>query len=135
MADFVFLLASRHDSGGVMLWVAGMVVFVADLVTLSWLGMWRGLNSRRPNRAAAAALARVLMLPWLIFFILLTLAAVSDAFSRGTAHWDNKTPIYLWLGISLGVNALFGLPARTRLLTKFREVATQRFESRPGKGG
>jgi hypothetical protein len=30
---------------------------------------------------------------------------------------------------------LFGLPARTRLLTKFREVATQRFESRPGRGG
>lgn len=134
LADFVFLLACRHQSGMVMLWVAGMAVFVIDLITLSWLGMWRGLNSRRPNRASAAALARVLMLPWLIFFILLTVIAMSDGFGRA-ANWDANTPVILWLGISVTVNAIFGLPARTRLLTQFRQVATQRFETRPHKTG
>jgi ABC-type transport system involved in cytochrome c biogenesis permease component len=135
MADFAFLLASRQESGMVVLWVAGMVIFVADLVTLSWLRMWRGLNSRRPNRASAAALARVLMLPWLIFVIFTTVIGVSGGFDGGHSIWTPTALVILWTVISLGVDALFGLPARTRLLTKFREVATQRFESRPGRGG
>lgn len=135
MVDFVFLLASRQESGMVMLWVAGMVVFVVDVMTLSWLGMWRGLNSRRPNRASAAALARVLMLPWLIFVIFTTVIGVSGGFDGGHSIWTPTALVILWTVISFGVDALFGLPARTRLLTKFRDVATQRFESRPGKGG
>jgi ABC-type transport system involved in multi-copper enzyme maturation permease subunit len=135
LADFVFLLASRHQSGMVILWVAGMSIFVIDIVTLSWLGMWRGLNSRRPNRASAAALTRILMLPWLVFFMLMTVAAVSDGFGRAISRWDANTPVLIWLVISLGVDVLFGLPARTRLLARFREVATQRFETRPHKAG
>jgi ABC-type transport system involved in multi-copper enzyme maturation permease subunit len=134
LADFIFLFTGPHDSDEVMLWVAGMVVLVADLITLSWLGMWRGLNSRHPNRAAVATLVRVLALPWVVFCLVLTLVALSDSLGRSSS-WNNKSPIYLWIAISLGFDALFGLPAARRLVTRFREVATQRFESRSHNPG
>jgi ABC-type transport system involved in cytochrome c biogenesis permease component len=77
LADFIFLLSSRSDSTLVILWIALMVVLVADVVTLSWVGMWRGLNSRHPNRAAAATLLLVLVLPWALFLMFMTFVGVS----------------------------------------------------------
>jgi len=75
LADFVFLMSDRHDADWPLVWVVLMSVFVADLVTLSWVGMWTGLTSRHSNRAAAAALARVLVLPWGLFAIFLLLCS------------------------------------------------------------
>lgn len=135
LMDFVFLLAGRQDSDVTAMWVAGMVVFVADLVALSWLGMWRGLNSRRPNRAAAAAMVRVLVLPWMAFVLLMTLAAMSDMFGRRINNWDFKSVVVLWVVLSFVANIVFAVPARRRLLAEFRQVATSRFETGPGRGG
>jgi hypothetical protein len=132
-ADFVFLLAGRNKSEVVITWVIGMIIFVTDLLALGWLGMWRGLNSRRPNRAAAAALVRVLVLPWMAYFLLVTFIGVSGGFRHG--HWSANALIILWAVISLVVNAIFALPARQRLLDRFREVATQRFETRGRQEG
>jgi hypothetical protein len=130
LADFVFLLAGRQQSETVLFWIALMVIFVTDLLTLGWLGMWRGLNSRRPNRAAAAALVRVLVLPWMAFLMLMTLGALTDAFGRRSGLWDGHSVIVFGTVIALVFNALFGLPARRRLTQEFRQVATQRFETR-----
>jgi hypothetical protein len=131
LADFVFCLAGPDTTEMVIFWVVLMIVFVADLITLAWVGMWRGLNSRRPNRAAAAALVRVLVLPWMLFLLTLTLVGVWNLF-RG---WDAQAGLWFALMVALAVDAFFGLPARRRLLTEFREVATQRFEVRGGKSG
>jgi ABC-type transport system involved in cytochrome c biogenesis permease component len=133
LVDLVFLLTGRHNSDLVITWIAGMVMLLADVVTLGWLGMWRGLNSRRPNRAAAAALVRVLVLPWMIFFLLITFAAMTEVVRRGFGRWNGEVLIMLWAAIGLGIDAVFGLPARQRLLMRFREVATQRFETRGQK--
>jgi hypothetical protein len=133
LADFVFLLAGRRESEAVLIWIVGMVVFLADIVTLAWLGMWRGLNSRRPNRAAAAALVRVLVLPWMAYLFLLTWIGMSGGFSGGRE--TGQVFIVLWAVISLVFNAVFGLPARRRLQEEFRQVATQRFEARGLKDG
>jgi hypothetical protein len=130
LADFVFLLAGRRESGLATMWVAGMIVFVADLLTLGWLGMWRGLNSRRPNRAAAAALVRVLVLPWMTFLLFMTFVGVTGGFDGGHSIWNVQVMIILWGVISLVFNAVFGLPARQRLVEEFRQIATQRFETR-----
>jgi ABC-type transport system involved in cytochrome c biogenesis permease component len=126
LADFVFLLSQRHDSTWVTVWIAGMIMFIADMGTLSWLGMWRGLNSRRPNRAGASALARVLVLPWGIWLLLMTLWVISARHGVATEKWA----IYSWLAIGLGFDALFWITSRRRLLAEFRTVATTRFETR-----
>jgi chromate transport protein ChrA len=130
VVDFIFLLAGRRESEMVLTWVVGMVIFVTDLLTLSWLGMWRGLNSRRPNRAAAAALVRVLVLPWMAFLMVMTLMALTEVFGRRNSSWDGHSVILLWAAISLVFNGVFGLPARRRLVQEFRQMATQRFETR-----
>lgn len=134
VVDFVFLMAQRQESDGVFFWMALMVVFAADMITLAWVGMWRGLNSRHSNRAAAAAIVRVMTLPWVLFVLIMILLAVSATVNRagggGGDFLGFKFFTVLGVSISLGVNLLFGLPARHRLLTEFRNVATTRFETR-----
>src|SRR5438093_13245121 len=50
-----------------MLFGAVMAMFVADVYTLSWVGMWECLASRNTNRPIATSTVRVLVLPWLVF--------------------------------------------------------------------
>jgi ABC-type transport system involved in cytochrome c biogenesis permease component len=134
LVDVVFLLAGPRNEGWTALWLLGMIVFLADVFALAWMGMWRGLNSRRPNRAASAALLRVLVLPWILIGLIATAIEVLnlDRYLVGGNWGDYGFPL-LYLVVSLGVDALFGLPARSRLLQRFREVATQRYETR-GRG-
>ena len=40
-------------------------MLLADLVTLSWVGMWRGLCAKDANRAILGTALQVLALPWL----------------------------------------------------------------------
>ena len=136
-ADFIFLLGGRLESDNqtVLVWIVGMITFVMDLLTLGWLGMWRGLNSRRPNRAAAAALVRVLVLPWMVYLLVVTFIGISGGLAGSYAKWTGHALIVFWAIISLVFNAVFGLPARSRLLEEFRQVATQRFETRGAKRG
>jgi ABC-type transport system involved in cytochrome c biogenesis permease component len=135
LADFIFLLNMRNDGTWVLFWIAMMVVLVADVVTLSWVGMWRGLNSRRPNRAAALAVLQVMVLPWLVFGLTLTFIGLTGTFRN--AFFNRAGPdfvILLGLGIALGIDALFGLPTRRQLLNDFRTVATTRFETKRPDG-
>src|SRR6185436_8506903 len=78
-ADLIFLAAS-YDTEATVTWLAGIVMLIADLITLGWVSMWLGLNSRNTIRAAAVAIARILFLPWLAFLILLTVIALFHAF-------------------------------------------------------
>ena len=134
LVDFVFLMASRNDSDWLLLFIAGMLVFAMDLIALMWVGMWRGLNSRRPNRAAAAAVARVMVLPWVLWGMISILLTVSISMRGGGGDfWEGKFFILLWAGISVAVNLFFGLPARQKLFSEFRNVATTRFETK-GRG-
>jgi hypothetical protein len=110
-----------------------MIVFVADLVTLMWVGMWRGLNSRRANRASAAVTARIMLLPWVLFTMIAILMTVFvSRRGAGGDFWEGKFFIVLWVGISVAVDLFFGLPARQKLLSEFRTIATTRFETKGG---
>ena len=134
LVDFAFLMAGRTETLWLYLVIAGMIVFAADIFTLMWVGMWRGLNSRRPNRAAAAATARILVLPWVLWGMISILLGVF-VFRRGggSDFWEGKFFIVLWAGLSVAVDLFFGLPARQKLLSEFRTVATTRFETK-GRG-
>src|SRR4051812_40633460 len=98
LADLIFL-GSENDSDATLMWVAGIAMFIADLIALTWLGMWLGLNSRGIGRAAGSTLVKILVLPWLAFLALLTAFAVSSAvlsrvMPRGT---DGKMLICIWM--------------------------------------
>ena len=129
LLDFLFLLAGRRDSEWVVLWLVGMTIFVADLVTLAWVGMWLGVSSRQYNRAAGSTGVRVLVLPWLAYGLVNIFVITLDWANNSSGHFwaDEKFQMFLWFGLSLVNNLAFGLAARQRLLTEFRPMAAQRY--------
>src|SRR4029077_6065695 len=113
-----------------LMWIAGITMFIADLIALSWLGMWLGLNSRGIGRAAGSTLSKILVLPWLAFLALLTAIAVSGVFlSRVMPRgMDGKVLICIWMFFGLLNNVLFGFWAVRKMQSEFRPPATKRFE-------
>jgi ABC-type transport system involved in multi-copper enzyme maturation permease subunit len=132
LADGVFALAERRDRDWVWTVATFASVFLADLITLGWLGMWLALRSRGANRAAGAAFVRVLVLPWMVFLAVLTpffFGAITQTIPRWL--WSDERLLFaLGLAIALGLDLVFSLHARGKLMKEFRAVAAQRFAAR-----
>jgi ABC-type transport system involved in multi-copper enzyme maturation permease subunit len=129
---FMFLGASSGSISGntdwVLMWMSGIVIFVADLFVLPALAMWLALTSKRASKAFAQTAFYILMLPWLIFFGFVTLAVM------GRSGPDSGAFIGAWFVISAIVDIVFFGWASGNLTHKFREVVTQRFDA-PTTGG
>lgn len=121
-------LASDFDREGMMLWFVGLTMFVADLFALAWLGMWQGLKARNPNTASGNVLARILLLPWFIFFSLLTFYELADLDRAINLDMDEEGAMLVWFAIGMAVNAWFIYSSRHKLLVHFREIAMERFQ-------
>jgi ABC-type transport system involved in multi-copper enzyme maturation permease subunit len=107
------------------LWIAGMTMFIADLITLYWVGMWLGLSARNPKRAFSGAVVRVLVLPWIAYGAFLMFIAAAPPLQGGFG-WDEFLGAWFLLGLATDLG--FGLHARHKLLTEFRPVAAQRYQ-------
>ena len=95
-----------------------MLVFVADLLTLCWVGSWLGLVRRKPNQAFTGAVLRVMILPWLVFLALLTFTGAPTELG-----W-----IWLfWLFVCGTMDVYFLLKAREELGQRFRQLAAEPF--------
>jgi ABC-type Na+ efflux pump permease subunit len=132
---FMFAARSENMAGGeygswILFWLAGMAMLVIDLVALYWVGMWQALTSRNPQRAASGSLARILVLPWIVLALVSLLISLSLITTR--AEPSQSFFLGLWFTIGVGIDLLYGLRARHRLLTEFRQVAAQRYTPRPG---
>ena len=125
--DLIFLMARRHSADWVMMCVAGMVTLAADLLALTWVGMWRSLNSQHANRAFAGTVIRILILPWVLFGLAETFVALLWSALK-INRWDDTEQKLLWLFISVAIDLGFGFSARQRLHKQFRTIATERFE-------
>lgn len=138
LVEFLFMLATVREAVGdddrlfwSALWLAGMLMLVADLIALLWLGMWQGLTAKNPIRAAGGSLARVLAVPWAAYgFILLIMVLRVFGQRSSQINPDWKFFLGLWFGIGIGVDIAFGGWARQKLLTGFRLVAQQQYESK-----
>ena len=97
--------------------IANLAMFVADLFTLAWVGMWMGIRSNRASQAAAATMARVLVLPWLLF-ALAGMMIVSFGWTflgiRPVAYPGFIFPM-LWLSIGLVIDFVWGRQAYLKL--------------------
>ena len=129
--DAIFLWAERQNNEWVAICVVGMITLVVDLIALAWVGMWTGLRSRHVNRAAAAAVMRIMVLPWLVWGGSMTLMAIiSFRFGNSPRWMEEEFIIIFWAVVSVAIAAAFGFWSRTRLLTDFRTVATQRYDQK-----
>jgi ABC-type Na+ efflux pump permease subunit len=112
---------------GDWLWfgLIGITTFLADLYTLAWVGLWVGLTARQGNRAAGATVARVLVLPWLIWFGILLLTAMGRQVPGGVG--EGGSYLTLWFVIALVNNVVFLAWSRVRLERDLRTVASERY--------
>ncbi len=137
---FLFAMAASSDALSqqepqdramwILFWAAGMVMLVADLIALYWVGMWSGLTARNPTRAAVGNLGRILVLPWIALGFGVLVASI--VWSNADDTQVLKLFLGLWFGLGLAADLGFGAWARHRLVTDFRLAATRRYESLPG---
>ena len=116
-----------------MLWAAGIIIFVMDLFAISWVAMWIALRSQKVNRASGAALTRILMIPWIAFFLSMTLWGT--VFMGMRVGWDEKVMLAYWFLLCVINNLVFINWAKRNLFQRFREIATQRFEAKKSRVG
>jgi hypothetical protein len=115
-----------------LLCIGGMVLIVADLIALYWVGMWQALTTKNPNRAASASVARILILPPLAW-AMVVLIAVLASFRGGQNYESNPHMLLgLWFGLGLLADIAFSVAARRKLLAEFRFAAAQRYTPRAG---
>lgn len=112
-----------------MFWIGGMIMLVMDLVALYWVGMWQAVTAKNPNRAASGGVARILILPP-VLWALIILVAMLNSMNGGDTP-SGKFFIGLWFGLSIAIDLLFSFRARRKLLTEFRLAAAQRYTPRP----
>jgi hypothetical protein len=104
------------DDSLLMICVGTMVVLITDFYALGWLGMWTGLRARQHHRAILGTIARVLLVPWLLYLLM--------GFS-GLFDTPGGSRVFIVVWFLLGVlNDVFWVErARRGLLNQFRPCA------------
>jgi hypothetical protein len=127
-ADVVFAIASHRDQDLNWIWTAGITMLIADVIVLPFVGMWAGLSARNTNRAAGTAIARIMVLPWIIWALFWT--GIAFMSFGGRMSLGPELPVVSWMAIGFGVDLFFGLRAWHLLHGRFRAVVAGRFDAR-----
>jgi hypothetical protein len=131
--DVLLMFAAMPQHNGeereqwVMLFVYLIGFFLFDLVALSWVSLWIGLSSRKANRAAGGAIARIMILPGVVILLGGTCFGLAGVLMKFDAWW---IPVMLVFVVCSVNNLAFMVHAKDNLLKHFREIATQRNEVR-----
>jgi ABC-type transport system involved in multi-copper enzyme maturation permease subunit len=108
-----------------LFWIGSMLMLVADLTALYWVGMWQGLTSKSVSRATTSTLARILLFPWVACAVCVLVLVLA---SLGGDSWLGPKPeFYLafWLAAGLLADLWFAGFARNKLRSDFRLAAQQ----------
>jgi ABC-type Na+ efflux pump permease subunit len=98
--------------------VAMLFMFAADVVALTWSAMWLSLKCRRQADVAGSTLARIILLPnvvWLFFLIFFSGVGPGVTFA-----WN----LGWWFLFGVAADLFFAIWCRWRLLRNFRYLAT-----------
>jgi hypothetical protein len=121
--DLLVVLAGCYTQGAEWAIAIGLMgaIFAADAFTLTWVGLWQGLEAPTLTRAAVGCILAVLLAPWAVFLLL--------AGGMGLVWSDRLPPHELLVGLwFLGAYLLDGLLctiAILRLSSHFRELAAR----------
>ena len=109
--------------------VAALVMLLADLYTLAWVGLWFGLKVNSPSRAIRQTVFVVLVVPWLLW---LGSMALIGLLTGGRIGPELFVLGLVWAFLLFGVNAVGMVGwATNRLRDDFRPAATDTFAGSP----
>jgi hypothetical protein len=134
---FDMRLSAGTQSLFTVMMVAGVLIFIADLIALTWLSMWRGMNARHSYTAFLWSAVQLLLFPWIVFYVAMTAFFMAvflpqvtrggTALGRATTQWMEWMPFILtgiWFLVSLGTAVFSVWLARKSLRKYFRYQAT-----------
>ena len=103
--------------------LAGLFLLALDVAALSGVALFSALTAKNPNLASVNTILRILLLPWVLFA---AIASVASLWSAGGMQptWRFYLGLWFWLGVS--ADLIFGLPAWWQLRTRFRDLALRR---------
>ena len=104
-----------------MMFMCGLVVFVADLFAVVWAGWWAGVVSKNASGAVSSTYVRLMILPWLLVAMGVVLSYL--VFDEDTLP---TVALVMWIGSSLRLDWFFAQRARRKLLTELRGAAVER---------
>lgn len=137
--DFLFLaLGLKHNYSAsdrhmwIAVWLAGIAVFVLDLVTIPPLAVWLSLTGRKTSRASTTSFVLICCLRWILFGGFVAGIAILEEFFRYRRMSSNSGWFFLgvWFAFAVVIDLLLCAWSLKNLKTRFRLVATQRPESR-----
>ncbi|PYI83130.1 MAG: hypothetical protein DME26_15670 [Verrucomicrobia bacterium] len=115
--------------------VAGIIAVAANLVALTWFGMWMGLNSKTANLATLKTILFVQIIPWFVVSFasamivpLLLLPKLMKGMSAAPSQimvWYPLITSGLATVLYLAKDVAFLLWARRKLYSEFRERAAE----------
>src|ERR1051326_7615744 len=107
---------------------SSLLLLFADLAAVSWVAIAAALTAKTPNHASVSTIFRLLILPWLLWFVIVTIGAVWLLLhGRNEPGWEFYLNLLFWLGLL--ADAVFGIPAWWRVRTRFRQLALQRLSA------
>jgi ABC-type transport system involved in multi-copper enzyme maturation permease subunit len=126
---------SWHNPDEFMDYWPRTVLLVADAFALAWAGIWLGLQCKGRIRAILAGLTLVLLVPWVIKLMIITLApnrGSSIAWANALTEEDVKTlQTMATLFPALLVDLVVMVWTSSRLPQNFRQLALQRQRENP----
>jgi ABC-type transport system involved in multi-copper enzyme maturation permease subunit len=137
LAAFALFLregALRHahsditDRDLLMLFWAGLLVLLADLFTLAWVGLHNSTYRSNLNRALTVTYLQVFLLPWLLFAVsVIFLALWGMLTSRPGWEVSFGLSLRVWLTVSLSVDLALTGYSMWHFFYHFREAATHAY--------
>jgi hypothetical protein len=123
-AVFITLLHGRHKIEALAV-TAALVILPFDIAALICVSMTAALRSRSQTQAAVVSVARILMLPWLVWGILHAMIVSLSWLALLPWEPNVRFEVIEWFCISLVVDLILGARAWLSLLNDFRRLATQ----------
>jgi len=129
--ELLFMFSLYPHSQGpriISLWLAGIVMLLADMCAVAWVAMFQALAAKNQHQAILKSVVQIFLLPWALYGLVaavVNLWAMLPPANGWTPGWGFH--LGLWFGLGLAADAAFGLRAWRRLHQGFRQLAMPHF--------